>query len=117
VLAHLGQEPGSERAEEFFGDALLSAINHAEVVTKLVERGADLPLIRTALARYGIEIVAFEEDQAERAGALRAETRGLGLSLGDRACIALAIRFALPVLTADKMWKALDLPIEVQLLR
>ncbi len=117
ILAHLNGEPGSERAAALFGDALVCAVNLAEVVTKLVERGASLPLIRPALSRYGLQIAVFDEDLAERTGALRAKTKAFGLSLGDRACLALAERSGLPVLTADRMWKELDLPIAVQILR
>jgi PIN domain nuclease of toxin-antitoxin system len=117
ILAHLNDEPGSERAAPFFGDALISAVNMAEVVSKLVEHGASLNLIRAALSRYGLEIAAFDEELAERTGALRAKTKAFGLSLGDRACLALAGRLALPVLTADRTWKDLNLSIDVRLLR
>jgi len=117
ILAHLNDEPGSERAAPIFGDALISAVNLAEVVAKLAEHGASLNLIRAALSRYGFQIAAFDEELAERTGALRVKTKALGLSLGDRACLALAERFALPVLTADRAWKDLNLSIDVQLFR
>jgi ribonuclease VapC len=117
ILAHLNDEPGSERAAPLFGDALISAVNVAEIVSKLAERGAALNLIRAALSRYGLQIATFDEELAERTGALRPRTKSLGLSLGDRACLALAERFALPVLTADRTWKDLNLSIDVQLLR
>ncbi len=117
ILAHINNEPGSEGADALFGDALISAVNVAEVAGKLVERGASLPLVRAALSRYGLQVAAFDGELAERTGALRLKTKSLGLSLGDRACLALAEREALPVLTADKAWKQLNLPIEVRLLR
>jgi PIN domain nuclease of toxin-antitoxin system len=117
ILAHLNDEPGAERTAAFLGDAIICAVNYSEIVAKLVERGASLSLIRPALSRYGLEIVPFDGDLAERAGALRAKTRALGLSLGDRACLALAKRVRLPVLTADRMWKELDLHIDVEVLR
>jgi PIN domain nuclease of toxin-antitoxin system len=117
ILAHINGEPGSERAEAFFGDALISSVNLAEVVGKLAERGASVGLVRAALSRYGLQVAAFDEDLAERAGALRPQTKAFGLSLGDRACLALAQRSALAVLTADRAWKDLNLPVEVQLLR
>ncbi len=117
ILAHLNGEPGSERAAGLFGNALMSAVNVAEVVSKLAERGASLSLIRAALSRYGLQIAPFDEELAERTGALRPKTKAFGLSLGDRACLALAERFALPVLTADRTWKDLNLSIEVRLLR
>jgi ribonuclease VapC len=117
ILAHLGGEPGSERAGNYFGDALISAVNLSEVVAKLAERGVSLGLARAALSRYGLQVAAFDEELAERTGALRPKTKALGLSLGDRACLALAERSALPVLTADRAWKDLQLSIEVKLLR
>ena len=117
ILAHLNDEPGSGRAAQLSGDALMSAVNFAEVVSKLNERGATLSLIRAALSRYGLQVAPFDEDLAERTGALRAKTKSLRLSLGDRACLALAESFALPVLTADRSWKDLNLSIEVLLLR
>jgi ribonuclease VapC len=117
ILAHINGEPGCERAADFFGDALISAVNLAEVVGKLVERGIGLELARRALSLYGLQVVALDEELAERTGALRRETRARGLSLGDRACLALAGRAALPALTADKAWKDLELPVEVRLLR
>jgi ribonuclease VapC len=117
VLAHLNGEPGAERVAGHLGDALISAVNFAEIVTKLVERGAALSLIRPALSRYGLQVVAFDEDLAERAGALRTQTKAFGLSLGDRACLALAERSKLPVFTADRMWKELGLSLDVRILR
>jgi ribonuclease VapC len=117
ILAHINGEPGSERAAAFFGDALICAVNLSEVVAKLMERGASLGLVRAALSRYGLQVAAFDEELAGRTGALRPQTKAFGLSLGDRACLALAARSALPVLTADRAWKDLNLSIEVQLLR
>ncbi len=117
VLAHLNNEPGAERAAAFLGEALICAVNYSEIVAKLIERGASLALIRPALSRYGLQIVPFDEDLAERAGALRASTKAFGLSLGDRACLALAERSRLPVLTADRVWRELDLHIAVDVLR
>jgi len=117
ILAHLGGEPGAERAEAFFGNAVMSAVNVSEVVAKLAERGAGLPLVRAALSRYGLDIVPFDEDLAFRAGALRTATKSFGLSLGDRACLALAEKLRLPVLTADRMWREIPLPVEVCVLR
>jgi len=117
ILAHLHNEPGADRAAALLGDAIMCAVNFSEIVAKLAERGASLSLIRPALSRYGMQVIPFDEDLAERAGALRATTKAFGLSLGDRACLALAERSRLPVLTADRMWKDLGLHIDVQILR
>src|SRR5579883_1919158 len=117
ILAHLGSEPGSERLAGFLGEAYVSAVNYAEIVGKLAERGAALPLIKAALARYGFLLVPFDETLAIKAGALRSKARALGLSLGDRACLATAWHLNLPVLTVDRLWKEVDLPVEIHLLR
>ena len=117
ILAHLNDEPGSGPAAAFLGDAIMCAVNYSEIVAKLVERGASVSLIRPALSRYGLQVVPFDEDLAERAGGLRSKTRAYGLSLGDRACLALAERARLPVLTADRVWAELDLHIGVEVLR
>ncbi|MBT3069888.1 type II toxin-antitoxin system VapC family toxin [Rhodomicrobium sp. Az07] len=117
ILAHLGGEPGAERAEAFFGNAAMSSVNLSEVVAKLQERGAGMPLVRAALSRYGLDIVPFDEDLAFRAGALRVATKAFGLSLGDRACLALAEKLRLPVLTADRTWRDIALSVEVHVLR
>ena len=117
VLAHLNKEPGSEYAAGLFGDALISSVNLAEVIGKLVERGARLDVIRMALSRYGMQTVDYDEALAERTGALRLQTKELGLSLGDRACLALAEAWSLPVLTADRNWAKLTLSVEIRMLR
>lgn len=117
ILAHLNDEPGAERVSDFLGDALISAVNYAEVVTKLIEWKVNLDTIRAAISRYGLQIAPFDTVLAEETGALRLKTKAFGLSLGDRACLALAAQFQLPVLTADRAWKELDLPIDIQLLR
>ena len=71
ILAHLNDEPGSERAAPFFGNALISAVNLAEIVAKLAEHGASLNLIRAALSWYGLHVAALGEGLAERTGAFR----------------------------------------------
>src|ERR1700745_4218956 len=98
VLAHINNEPGSERISHLFGDAVISAVNFAEVITKLAEWQVAMETIRSALSRYGLQIVVFDERLAERTGALRSKTKAFGLSLGDRACLALAEALRLPVL-------------------
>ncbi|MFZ1106612.1 MAG: PIN domain-containing protein [Hyphomicrobiaceae bacterium] len=67
--------------------------------------------------RYRLAIVPFDEELARQTGALRPATRSLGLSLGDRACLALAQRERLPVLTADRSWAKLDLGIAITMVR
>jgi ribonuclease VapC len=117
VLAVINAEPGAERVIEVLDGALLSAVNHAEVVTKLVERGVSRELARSTVLKIGVQVVKYGIDLADRTGELRRETRHLGLSLADRACLALAEWERLPVLTADRKWAKVDLGIEIRLIR
>lgn len=117
VLAILNAEPGAERAIEMLSGALLSAVNHAEVMTKLVEKGMDRDQARSMVLGIGIEVVDFGIDLADRSGELRRQTRRLGLSLADRACLALAAREEIPAVTADRNWAAADLGVDIRLIR
>ncbi len=101
----------------FVGDAAVSAVSISEVVAKLTEVGGSDVAVRAALAALGFEAVSFDEPLAFEAGLLRSRTRHLGLSLGDRACLATAISLNLPAVTADRLWSELSLPIEVVLIR
>ena len=89
--------------------AWISAVNLAEVVTRLVDQGYDEEEAHEDLASFVLEVVPFDEELAYRAGLLRTVTRPAGLSLGDRACLALAERLDLPALTADRSWATLQL--------
>jgi ribonuclease VapC len=117
VMARLKNERGAEIVEARAPAALISAVNHAEVVGKLIDLGVPADAVVAALAELGMAVVAFDETAATRTGMLRAATRRLGLSLGDRACLALAEATGLPVLTADRAWAELDLGVEVVLIR
>jgi ribonuclease VapC len=116
VLAHLRREPGGPRAAERFGGGAICAVNWTEVVQKLVDDLVADEAIREALDSLSVVIVSFDADLAGAAGRLRRTTRHLGLSLGDHACLALALREGLPVLTADRAWAELDLGVEVVLI-
>lgn len=118
VLALLNQEPGSNVVERALGDgASVVTVNLAEVVAKLADAGMPNQAIREALGALPISVVDFDEDLAYRTGLLRSLTHELGLSLGDRACLALAQRLRLPVLTTDHAWASLDIGVEVRVLR
>ena len=118
VLALLHDEPGADRVTELLAGSVLGAANLAEVVGKLVDVGADSTRLRQLLAAAGVRVEPVTEADAELAGALRALPGGRLLSLGDRCCLALTVRSDPPeVLTADRAWSDLDLPIRVHLLR
>jgi len=117
LLAFIHAEPGGDIVAAFVGDAVMSSVNHAEVVTKLVERTGSLDAARAALGMVAVDVIDFDITQAEQSGALVTRTRSRGLSLGDRACLTLAAREAAPVLTADRIWATLKLDVEVRLIR
>jgi PIN domain nuclease of toxin-antitoxin system len=117
LLAHIGQEPGSDGIDELAVEALMSAVNLAEVFAKLAERGLSQDEADMIVYRYRLEVVPFDEELARQTGALRPVTKALGLSLGDRACLALARHERLPVLTADRSWAKLDLGIPIKVMR
>ncbi len=117
VLACLRGEPGGDVAEAAFTSSLISAVNLAEVVSKLVEHGlGEAEGVSLAMAG-GYSVMDFDEALGLRAGALRLATRHLGLSLGDRACLALAEREQLPILTGDGAWALLDIGLDIRLIR
>lgn len=104
LLALLFDEPGADRVAAVLPDAVVSAINLAETATKLQDRGLGEAAARAAVAATGVRIVPFSEDLAWIAAGLRPSTREAGLSLGERACLALAIDRGASAYTADQAW-------------
>ncbi len=116
LLAYMLEEPGADVVEGVLPGALLCAVNLAEVVGKLRERGMTLDEVDAAIAPVGFEVVEFDEQLAMLCGDLRIETRAYGLSLGDRACLALARHRGFEALTTDVAWGRVA-DIRVRLLR
>ena len=117
ILAVLGQEPGSEAISRHLGSTVVSTVNLAEVQGKLMSRGVpEEDAWEGALSLSG-EIVDFNPEQARLAGTLLPQTQHLGLSLGDRACLALGILLKAPVYTTDRAWKDLKLGIKIHVVR
>jgi ribonuclease VapC len=120
LLAILHQEPGAEIFTKQFhllGNATMSAVNVAEAYGKLVGRGMGPEDAWEAVIAPIPEILDFDEEQAKIAGWLQPQTRSLGLSLGDRACLALGIALKAPVYTADRAWKDLRLKLSIHVIR
>jgi PIN domain nuclease of toxin-antitoxin system len=109
VLALLNSEPGAAEVGAHLPGAFLSAVNAAEVAAKLVDAGAEAEDAGRSLLRLGARILPFEQADVVPAAHLRTASRSAGLSLGDRACLALAERLAVPALTADRAWAELNL--------
>ena len=114
LLALFNKEPGSQRVLPLLPEAVMIAVNWSEVVAKIAESGVPRHLMRTALSEFQIEIVSFDEELAYEAGLLRPATKELGLSLADRACLALAQKLQVPVVTTDRIWERLSARLKVQ---
>jgi len=118
LLAILNGEAGAEKlTPELLTDATSSTVNLAEVQGKLVERGLSADEAWEADISPLREPTAFGTQHAKAAGSLIAETRKLGLSLGDRACLALGLTLKASVYTADKSWRNLKLGIRIHIIR
>lgn len=117
IIAAIGSEPGAEIVLEQISHAAVSTVNLAEVKSKLVDRGFPPGDAWEAAISFSREIFDFDTRQADLAGGMISQTRHLGLSLGDRSCLALAMILKAPVYTADRDWAKLDLGLEIRLVR
>lgn len=115
LLALLKAEPGHERVAALMagGDCVIGAVNWAETAAKLTESNQSASAIRATLAALSANVVPFDTPQATEAGLLRPATRHLGLSLGDRACLALARIRKATAITADRPWLTLAKPLDI----
>jgi len=110
-------EPGADIVKDVLPESCISAVNLAEVVAKMDELGMAPPLIAEVLEPLQLETIAFDREQAFGSGLLRQATRGVGLSLGDRACLSLAIKLDAEALTTDQAWSKLNTPAKIRLIR
>lgn len=116
-MALLRGETGAEKSAAALDVAVISSVNLAEVQTKLVDAGMSEEEAWRHIAWVGCTAVAFNDDHARVAGSLIPITRPFGLSLGDRACLALAMQRKATVYTTDRIWQQLDLGIEIVAIR
>jgi PIN domain nuclease of toxin-antitoxin system len=123
LLALLKDEPGADVVERALGrEAVMSTVNWAEVLAKLAEEGKESEvtaedLVNSGVLGEGLSLHPLDEAQAVEIARLRPATRSAGLSLADRACLALASSLDLPALTADRAWGDLELGTRVELIR
>lgn len=117
VIALLGREEGYELVEAALADAAICSVNLVEVGTRLIDGGVSIEEMTRATGLLALQVVAFDEQLAIAAAALRTRTKDAGLSLADRACLALAIREKAVALTADRAWRRVEVGCEVELLR
>lgn len=117
IIALLVGEPITRFDPTRLAGASISAVNLSEVLARLQEFGTPESEAVIAVARLELRIIPFDEPQARIAARLRSITRRAGLSLGDRACLALGDRLGCPVVTADRIWASLDIGVEIVVIR
>ena len=117
ILAVIFDESGGDIVLPLLRDGLVSSVNLAEAHTILLLRGSGPGFAWSRLLAFGFEICPFSEEQARTAAELVGITRRYGLSLGDRACLALALERKATVYTTDTAWKNLSLGVDIEVIR
>lgn len=117
LLAFLLREEGHQRVGELLSDACMSTVNFSEVLGRFARAGQDVVLIAERLLATPIELVEFSAQQGVIAAALVPATQRHGLSLGDRACLALARERRIWAVTADQSWRKLNIDVEIEAVR
>ncbi len=117
LLAFLFREKGHEAVARLLDGSCMSSVNLSEVISRFVRDGHDAAMVRDRLATLRVEVAPFDDEDAMIAASLLAATRPLGLSLADRACLALASRLGLPAVTADRAWRDLDVGVDITVVR
>ena len=115
LLAWLQNEPGATIVEETLAESAISSLNWSEVLQKSLAHGVDITGLRQDLEALGLAILPFDRDAAEQTA--RLWSAGSNLSLADRACLALGVQYAIPVLTADRFWTQITVGATVRLVR
>ncbi len=117
VLALLNQEAGMERVAAVLADSCIGTVNYCEVMGKLIDAGMPEQDARESIELLNVEVVGFDVDLARLAAVLRNSTKKLGLSLGDRSCLALALARRNTAVTAERIWAKLKLGVKIELIR
>ena len=117
LLALVNGEPGGQTVAENLHESVISAVNLSEVVARMTDLGTSIDRVREHLESLHLEVIPFDTADAYLAADLRQPTQQYGVSLGDRACLALARRLRVPALTADRRWAELDVGVDVQVIR
>jgi PIN domain nuclease of toxin-antitoxin system len=117
VIAFLQDEPGANVVALALqaDDCVVTAANHAEIIAKAIDRGADFESITSILADLDYRVVDITAADGVSAGRMRPLTRSIGLSLGDRLCIATAKRLGAKILTADRPWLTVTASLELDI--
>lgn len=117
LLAAIHNETGGAYVQQRIHDCVVSSVNWSEVLQKLARTGADVNTVEQGLKALGLAVVDFTEQDAQLAAAFWPVAKDLGLSLADRACLALSKRLRTGVITADRIWGEGEFGVEVILIR
>jgi PIN domain nuclease of toxin-antitoxin system len=117
LLAVVRGEKGHERVLRLRQAGYVSTVNMAEARSRLADYGMQAAAIEQSLSHLKLVVVDFSDAHAKAVAALRSATRAAGLSLGDRACLALAAALGATAMTADRTWSAVALPVPVDFIR
>jgi ribonuclease VapC len=115
LLALLREEPGADAVERVLDGSMMSCVNLAEVLQKAAQHDVDAEGLEYDLEALGVEFAPFHTPAARSTAELWGPARGL--SLGDRACLALAASIHGVALTADHRWAGVGLDVQVELIR
>jgi len=117
LLAFLRNEPGAAEVAAVLKLSCISAVNLAETISKMVEYGKPLDDVAFQIERLRIPVIPFDAEHAKLVASLWKATRVVGLSLGDRACLALGLKTGLPVLTTERAWENIKVGVSVGVIR
>jgi ribonuclease VapC len=117
VLAFLLREEGEERVSAFLAGGSMSTVNLSEVVSRFIRLGRPAAAVMRGLNALNLRWIEFDDAQAVAAAELAPSCRPFGLSLADRACLALAVRRNEAAVTADRIWAQLSLPVPIIVIR
>src|SRR6185437_1027162 len=117
LIACIEAEPGGDVVAARLAKAFISSVNYSEVIARMIVGGLPAGHAVRIVELLDLDIVDFDAQQGREAAALILKTKQSGLSLGDRACLALGIKLGCPVLTADRAWAAVSVGVKVELIR
>jgi ribonuclease VapC len=117
LLATLYNETGGDYVEQVLDTCIISSVNWSEVLQKINRSGGDINTVSRSLTALGLQIIDFTEQDAKLAASLFEDTKKLGLSLADRACLATGIRLNAKIVTADRIWREVACDLQMHFIR
>jgi ribonuclease VapC len=117
LIAFLRNEPGSDKVASVLSSSCISAVNMAETLGKMVQYGKPLEDVAHQVQRLRIPVIPFDDELAGITASLWKTTRTVGMSLGDRACLALALKTTLPALTTEEAWLRCGIDVQIVKIR